>query len=237
MRKKPEPIHYQIRRAITADPALSSTAKVVADALLLNFLNTKTGQCNPSLSAIAKAVGRCRRTVISAIKELNSGHDPWLIIKGTRGGSKHNTNNYEFRLRGTGAVHCTGEENCTGAGNVGTGEAHCTEGVKQTAHELSNELSRTISADHVEAAGPDRSLRRSLTGALRDPVPKLERTEVIQNRIAKRLGGWDILGELPTDEIERLTELERDGELTDVVLGLAITAARDRQNLTKRGNQ
>ena len=53
MRKTAEPIHYQIRRAVMADPVLSSTAKLVADVLLLNFLNTKTGQCNPSLDAIA----------------------------------------------------------------------------------------------------------------------------------------------------------------------------------------
>ena len=204
-----------------ADPALSSTAKLVADVLLLNFLNTKTGQCNPSIDAVAKKIGRCRRTVFSAIKELNTGSDPWLIVKGTGGGSKDNTNNYDFRLKGTGAVHCTRAE------IVATGEASCTRGVQQTAHELSNELSRTINADHVEADGPDRSLRRSLTGALRDPVPKRERTEVIQNRIAKRLpDGWSTLGELPSDELVRLTELERAGELTDAVLGLAIAEAR-----------
>ncbi|MET4750392.1 helix-turn-helix domain-containing protein [Bradyrhizobium sp. RT11b] len=227
MRKAPEPIHYQIRRAILADPALSSTAKLVADALLLNFLNTKTGQCNPSLSAIAKAVGRCRRTVITAINELKSGNDQWLIVKSTGGGSTDNTNNYDFRLKGTGAVHSTSEAYYTGAENVGTGEADRTEGVKQTAHELSNELSRTIDADHVEAAGPDRSLRRSLTGALRDPGPKRERDEIVQDRIAKRLpDGWNSLGELPLAELERLTELERTGELTDAVLGLAIAAAR-----------
>ena len=210
-----------------ADPALSSTAKVVADSLLLDFFNVNTRQCNPSFDAIAKRVGRCRKTVINAIKELNSGHDPWLIVKSTKGGSKHNTNNYEFWFKNTGTVHCTGEADCTGAENVGTGEADCTKGVKQTAHELSNELSRTIDADHVEAAWPDRSLRRSLTGALRDPVPKRERIEVIQNRIATRLpDGWNTLGELPHDEIERLTELERAGNLTNEALELAVAKAR-----------
>jgi hypothetical protein len=92
MRKKPEPIHYQIRRAIMADPTLFSTAKLVASVLLLDFLNVKTGQCNPSFDAIAKRIGRCRKTVINAIKELSSGHDPWLIVKSTKGGSKETTN-------------------------------------------------------------------------------------------------------------------------------------------------
>jgi hypothetical protein len=150
MRKKPEPIHYQIRRAIMADPALSSTPKLVADALLLTFRNNTTGLCNPSLNTIALAVGRCKRTVIEAIKELKAGNDPWLIVRSTGGGSKNNTNNYEFRLKGTGAIHCTGEEDCTGEENVGTGEADCTEGVKQTAHELSIELSRTNKRDFKE---------------------------------------------------------------------------------------
>lgn len=210
-----------------ADPALSSTAKLVADVLLLDFLNVKTRQCNPSFDAIAKRVGRCRNTVINAVKELNSGRDPWLIVKGTKGGSNHNTNHYEFRLKDAGAVHCTGEEHRTGAGTVATGEEDCTEGVKQTAHELSNELSRTIDADHVEALGPDRSLRRSLTGALRDPVRR-EGVEVIQNRIAQRLGpgGWVLLGEMSDTDRDRITELERTGELTDGVLGRALAAAR-----------
>ena len=227
MRKNPEPIHYQIRRAIIADPTLSSTAKLVADVLLLTFLNTKTGQCNPSIDAIAKKIGRCRRTAFSAIKELNAGSDPWLIVKSTGGGSKDNTNNYDFRLKCTGAVHCTGEADCTGAENAGTGEAHCTEGVQQTAHELSNELSRTIEADRVEAAGPDRSLRRSLTGALRDPVRR-EGVEVVQHRIAQRLGpeGWVLLGNMSDTVRDRLTELERAGNLTIEVLQLAAAVAR-----------
>jgi Helix-turn-helix domain len=207
-----------------ADRTLNSTDKLVADALLLNFRNNETGRCNPSFSTIASAVGKSRRTVINAINNLKAGNDPWLIVGGTRGGSKHNTNKYEFRLKESGAAGCTGEENCTGAENVGRGEAGCTKGVKPAAHELSTELSRTISHGQ-ETHGPDRSLQRPPTGALRDPVPK-ERTEIVQNRIAKRLGpdGWNILGELPADEVERLTELERADALTDEVLMRAVIA-------------
>ncbi|WP_187437564.1 helix-turn-helix domain-containing protein [Bradyrhizobium rifense] len=227
LRSKPEPIHYRIRRAIMADPSLTSTAKLVADALLITFRNSTTGRCNPSLAKIALAIGRSRRTVIKAIGELKAGADPWLIVRGTRGGSKDNTNNYEFRMKGTGAVCCTGEEGHASEEKADRGEAECTEGVKPTAHKLSDELSRTIDADNVEEDGPDRSLPRTLMGALRDPEPQRERPEVLQNRIAMRLtGGWNIFGDLPETERDRLTELERTGALTDEALGLAIAAAR-----------
>ena len=75
-------------------------------------------------------------------------------------------------------------------------------------------------------AEPDREARPSGSAVASDPAP-LERTEVVQNRIAKRLpDGWGTLGELPTDELARITELERAGELTDAALGLAVAAAR-----------
>ncbi|OAF18781.1 hypothetical protein AXW67_02330 [Bradyrhizobium neotropicale] len=205
---------------------LSSTAKLVADALLLTFRNNMTGQCNPSLTTIGLAIGRCRRTVINAINELRAGPDPWLIVRGTGGGSKDNTNNYEFRLKGTGAIHCTDEADCTGEENVDTGETNCNERVKQTAHELSSELSRTIDTNCVEAPEPDRSLPRPLTDALRDPVRR-EATEVVQDRIAKRLPeGWLTLMQLPAAELARLTDLERVGRLTDNVLKLAVVEMR-----------
>ena len=157
----------------------------------------------------------------SARSRINTGSDPWLIVKGTGGGSKDNTNNYDFRLKGTGAVHCTRAE------IVATGEASCTRGVQQTAHELSNELSRTINADHVEADGPDRSLRRSLRARFAIRCQSVSAPKMIQNRIAKRLpDGWSTLVNCPPTKLVRLTELERAGELTDAVLGLAIAEAR-----------
>lgn len=52
--------------------------------------------------------------------------------------------------------------------------------------------------------------------------------EVVQNRIAQRLGrdGWMILVELGDDELNRLTELERSRRLDDATLQLALTAHR-----------
>jgi hypothetical protein len=38
--------------------------------------------------------------------------------------------------------------------------------------------------------------------------------------------GWIVLGNLPSDELERLTELERAGDLTPETLALAVATAR-----------
>ncbi|MCA1393770.1 helix-turn-helix domain-containing protein [Bradyrhizobium sp. IC3123] len=55
-----------------------------------------------------------------------------------------------------------------------------------------------------------------------------EPTEVIQNRIARRLGpeGWLVLGELSNSERERLTALERRHELDDETLNHVVLCAR-----------
>lgn len=76
-------------------------------------------------------------------------------------------------------------------------------------------------------AEPDREARPSGSAEASDPA-RPEDTAVVQNRIAARIGpdGWIVLQNLPSDELERLTELERAGELTDAVLGLAIAAVR-----------
>jgi hypothetical protein len=56
----------------------------------------------------------------------------------------------------------------------------------------------------------------------------LEDSAVVQNRIAMRIGsdGWIVLGSLPDNELDRLTELERAGGLTNEALALAVPAAR-----------
>jgi hypothetical protein len=53
-------------------------------------------------------------------------------------------------------------------------------------------------------------------------VPNRERTEVIQDRIAKRLpDGWNTLGALPEDVRDRLTELEAADTFLSAVLLIA----------------
>ena len=89
------------------------------------------------------------RQVATIAVPSKAGSDPDCQRPG--GGSKHNTNNFDFRLKTAGAVHCTGAADCTGAENVGKGEANGTEGVKQTAHELSIELLELL---QVSAACP-----------------------------------------------------------------------------------
>jgi hypothetical protein len=73
-----------------------------------------------------------------------------------------------------------------------------------------------------EQAKPDREARPTGGAVASDPAP-LERTEVVQNRIAGRLpGGWFTLMKLSPGELDRLTELERAGSLTDKMLEVAI---------------
>ncbi|WP_458158609.1 helix-turn-helix domain-containing protein [Bradyrhizobium sp. 18BD] len=57
---------------------------------------------------------------------------------------------------------------------------------------------------------------------------KCEATEVIQNRIAQRLGseGWLILGELSDAQRARLTTLQRRGELDDAALASFAASVR-----------
>jgi hypothetical protein len=62
---------------LMADAALSASAKVLATALLLH--HAETGQCNPSLAAIGKMVGRNRRAIIRDIAQLTKGG--WLTVE------------------------------------------------------------------------------------------------------------------------------------------------------------
>ena len=93
-RKPSARTRFGLLHALLADEALSASAKVVATTLLLKFQNTKSGRCNPSVAAIAAAVGRSRRAVFPSIEELKAAQ--WLTIKGTRGGGCGSTNQFTF---------------------------------------------------------------------------------------------------------------------------------------------
>ena len=57
---------------------------------------------------------------------------------------------------------------------------------------------------------------------------KQEGVEVIQNRIARRIGddGWLVLGEMNDAQRSRLSTLERQGRLDDETLNSAVLATR-----------
>ena len=76
-------------------------------------------------------------------------------------------------------------------------------------------------------AEPNREARPSGSAVASDPAER-EDTAVVQNRIATRIGsdGWVRLGELPSNELDRITEFERTSELRDADLGLAVAATR-----------
>lgn len=82
--------------AIVADRELSAAAKCAATVLLLKFLNTKTGRCDPSFATLAEQLGRSRRAIITAVAELEKAG--WLAIDGSGGGGRGNTNQFGFKL-------------------------------------------------------------------------------------------------------------------------------------------
>jgi Helix-turn-helix domain len=81
---------------LMADKKLSAPAKCAAAVLLLQFHNTRTGQCNPSYASIAKGMGRDRSNAVEAVRDLIQRH--WLRVESTLGGSKKNTNQFDFNF-------------------------------------------------------------------------------------------------------------------------------------------
>ncbi|MET4214375.1 helix-turn-helix domain-containing protein [Bradyrhizobium sp. LA2.1] len=76
---------------------------------------------------------------------------------------------------------------------------------------------------------PSRSnISASAAERLRAFQGEQEATEVIQNRIAQRIGsdGWLMLGEMSDGERARLTTLQRRNQLNDALLASAVASAR-----------
>jgi hypothetical protein len=76
-------------KGVALTPELSSTEKRVASAIIDSF-NRKTGQCDPSFDRIAHLLSIGRRSVIRAVKKLESVR---FILK-VRHGGKHHRNAY-----------------------------------------------------------------------------------------------------------------------------------------------
>jgi hypothetical protein len=141
---KKTPAHYLVLWAIMADERLTAPAKCVATVLLLQFRNHKTSICNPSFATIAQCVGRKRRSVIDAIKELKELG--WMDWEGTAGGSPTNTNNFQFYLKPRPVQSAAPvQDTAPVQSSAPTGAAERTQPVQYTAHEPSIEPSRTIS--------------------------------------------------------------------------------------------
>lgn len=137
--------HHDILWAIMKDSKISAAAKCAAVVLLLKYRNKATGLCNPSFDTVAKAMGRTRRPTIEALRELKSLG--WLRWTGTAGGSSKNTNNFTFQNR-KGVLRTAPVLSTTPVlSSVERGAADSTEGVLQTAHELSIEPFSNSCAD------------------------------------------------------------------------------------------
>jgi hypothetical protein len=78
--------------AVRRDERLSMGAVMAAHVLTLDFMNWKTGRCDPSINAIAKILHRSARMVERDLKELRV--NGWLIAEYRDGTS----NSYELNL-------------------------------------------------------------------------------------------------------------------------------------------
>ena len=79
----------------------------------------------------------------------------------------------------------------------------------------------------AEASGPSSSDPKTLFAIASLAACEQERTEIVQNRIASRIGseGWLVLSDMATDELDRLTALERSASLDNITLAEAVRAA------------
>jgi Helix-turn-helix domain len=123
------------------DETISAAAKCVVVVLLLKYRDHKTGQCNPGFTALAKCVGRKRRSVIDALNELKAAG--WIGWDGTKGGSQTNTNNFKFFLTPK-PVQWTApvQSDAPVQSEASTGAVQRTQPVQSTAHDLSIEPSK-----------------------------------------------------------------------------------------------
>jgi hypothetical protein len=101
---KPADSKFKFLYRVHADTRLSSSVKCAITMLVLHFHNKRTGQCNPGLDAIAKAIGRKPRVTAKIIAELKQSG--WVDVGTSKGGSHRNTNRYRFDFS-TGAQECT----------------------------------------------------------------------------------------------------------------------------------
>jgi hypothetical protein len=107
---------------------------------------------------------------------------------------------------------------------VGHSDLRCGPTAKTTGappHSLRPKPSRETSYEH-SASKPSAEQR------LRAFQAKQEPTEMIQNRIAQRIGedGWVVLGDISDNQRSYLTKLERQGKLTDEQLSDVVYEAR-----------
>jgi len=80
-------------KAVTADGRLLPMARLLANVLAQGFSNHETGECNPGIAALMKALAASRRTVFRALADLEEAG--WLARRGGEAPGK--TATYCFR--------------------------------------------------------------------------------------------------------------------------------------------
>lgn len=91
---------------VRRDGALSMSARVVAHALALDFVNVRTMRCDPSYGEIARLIDTSEKTVSRAVAQLvDTG---WLTRAGGIGRSNHPSYGFVTRAQ---IVHLKGDKN------------------------------------------------------------------------------------------------------------------------------
>lgn len=80
-----------LAKLVTSIEGMKSTHKLVM-LVILNFMNSNTRKCYPSIEKISRLAGVSESTVKTVIKELNQGE--WIVVDS--GMAKGDSNNYFF---------------------------------------------------------------------------------------------------------------------------------------------
>jgi hypothetical protein len=84
-------------KAVTADGRLLPMARLLANVLAQGFSNHETGECNPGVAALMKALAASRRTVFRALADLEGAG--WLSRQGGEAPNRAATYRFEYPER------------------------------------------------------------------------------------------------------------------------------------------
>lgn len=185
---------------------------------LANHADHVTGRCWPSMATIGREASCRRETVLRHVKALEESG--FVKVIRAAGGVRKRVHTYELCMN-----RCATDAHQTGAQ---PDDLMCADRTSNCAtHRTSKNHHRTITSPLPSSPTPSVENRsrlgngkeatqaQAMRPASRSPVRSVG-PEVIQNRIAQRLGpnGWMILGSLSAGRLDQLTAQERAGRLT-----------------------
>jgi hypothetical protein len=179
---------------------------------LANHANRETGLCWPPMKLIGKEASCRRETVLRKLPDLE-GAGFIEIIKANKGDRKR-VHTYRLLMAGYAqdAHQIAASRNDSPPVPMSVPiTGGCEPAVTTKNHHKTITFPKPLSSTRQ---GP-RAIQR-----------KQEGPEAIQNRIAHRLGGWEILQELSPSTLDQITAMERIGTLDDAALARVLIEHR-----------